>query len=528
MGAIGFLYRRTLINRIKMALKKPVTYVYAVFILFYIAVVPVSFKVLLEEFGGASPSGMAIALTLFGFWMLPTNLISYAKRKGLTYRNPDVHFLFPSPISPKQVLLYAHLKTLLMGTIVNIFVAVFGAILFHVEPWKVAVYFVFSMVIDNVLEGSVMMVVYGTEKVSDEQRKWIVRFAYGLLIAFLGLGIYTYATEGLSLESAAGFLHSDMVQMVPITGWYIAAVHLIFMGPTVINVIGTVCFCVLAVVLLVVAVKMKCTGLYYEDAIKFAEDYEEALQKSKENGSGVARIGKKQKFNKAKVEWKGTGAKALFYRQLLEYKKSRFFIFDVSTLVSLIASIFVVYIYISEGGFAEDEKIIGEFILPGLAAYIIFIFSTMNGKWAKELKSPYTYLIPDSAFKKLMYATGIQHVQSFINALLLMVPGTIVMKLSPVTFVFSVIFYVLLSANKLYALAVAEIVAGNVLGVTGKQLLQLFIQGIAIGMGVLGAILGYSVGGLVLAYVLMDIFLLLFTTIFAVIAALNFERLETA
>ena len=114
MTALWYLYRRTCVNRIKAALRKPVTYVYGVFILLYIVIIPFSFKVLIDEFGAASPSGMAAALTVFGFWMLPTNLIAYAKRKGLVYRNCDVHFLFPSPVSPKSVLLYAHLRTLIM------------------------------------------------------------------------------------------------------------------------------------------------------------------------------------------------------------------------------------------------------------------------------------------------------------------------------------------------------------------------------------------------------------------------------
>lgn len=527
MGAIGYLYRRTLVNRIKKALKKPLTYVYLVFVLFYLVVVPFSFKVLMDEYGGASPGGMAVVLTVFGFWLLPTNLISYAKRKGLTYRNSDIHFLFPSPVNPKQVLLYAHIKTLLLQVIINLVVAIGGALLFHVEFWRMAIYFFFALVIENLLEGSIMMFVYGSEALSEKQRKWIVRLSYALILAFVLMAFYTYLTQGLSMESVVGFLHSDMVQMVPITGWYIAVIHLLFMGPTVVNVIGTVLYAVFTAVMVTVVIRMKCTGEYYEDAIKFAEDYEEALQKSKEGGTSV-RVGKKQKFGKASVIWKGTGAKALFHRQLLEYKKSRFFIFDASTLVALLAGIGVVYFYVSEGGFTGDEAILGEFILPGIAAYIIFIFSTMNGKWAKELKSPYTYLIPDSPFKKLMNATALQHVQSLVNACLLMIPGSVVMGVSPVIVVLSIVFYVLLSANKLYALAVAEIVAGNVLGITGKQLLQLFIQGIAISTGILGAVLGYSIGGLMLAYVLMDVFLLLFTGIFAVISALNFERLETA
>lgn len=526
MGAIGYLYRRTFVNSVKKALRKPVTYVYAVFILIYMIAVPFSFKVLLDEFGGASPSGMAAAVTAFGFWMLPANLIAYAKRKGLVYRNSDIHFLFPSPVSPKHILLYAHLRTLVVQVLLNVVVAVLGALLFHVEAWRMVIYFIFALIIENILEGGIMMLLYGSERMTEKVRKIIVKLAYALMIAFVLIGVYMYTQQGLSLESVFNFLHSDMVQMVPVTGWYIAVVHLIFMGPTVMNVIGTVIYVVFFAVVLVAAVKMKCTGAYYEEAIKFAEDYEELRAKQKQ-GSSEIRIGKKQKFGKATVEWKGFGAKALFYRQLLEYKKSKFFIFDGITLLSLLAGIGMAYLFSREMGPGEDLEAFGEYALPVVAGYIIFIFTTMTGKWAKELKSPYTYLIPDSAFKKLMSATALQHVQSLINGCLLTIPAAIVIGLSPVVIVLTVLFYVLLSANKLYALAVAEIVTGNVLGTTGKQLLQMLIQGIAIGMAVLGAVVGEMVSGVVVAYAMMDLFLLLFTGLFMVIAALNFNRLES-
>lgn len=526
MTALWYLYRRTCVNRIKAALRKPVTYVYGVFILLYIVIIPFSFKVLIDEFGAASPSGMAAALTVFGFWMLPTNLIAYAKRKGLVYRNCDVHFLFPSPVAPKSVLLYAHLRTLIMQFLINIFVAVLGALLFHVEIWRMVIYFFFALVIENFLEAGIMMITYGSENISEKHRKWIVAASYALVAAFILIGAYTYLQEGLSKESVMGFLHSSAVQMVPITGWYIAVVHLIFMGPTTVNIIGTVLYAVFTVLVVVGAWRMKCTGEFYEDAIKFAEDYE-VLLVNRKAGNNEVRLGKKQKFGKAQIKWQGSGAKALFYRQLLEYKKSRFFIFDANTLVSVLVGVGLAWIYVREGGFDEDLAELGNYILPAVAGYFVFIFTTMTGKWAKELKSPYTYLIPDSPFKKLFYATAMQHVQSVINGCLMVIPVAVVMQMSPILTVLAIVFYAVLSANKLYALAVAEIVAGNVLGTTGKQLLQLFIQGIAIGMAVTGAICGNMLGGVVLSYLLMDLFLILYTVIFMIISALNFNRLES-
>lgn len=526
MGALGYLYRRTLVNRIKMALRKPVTYVYAVFILFYIVAVPFSFKVLLDEFGGASPGGMAAVLTIFGFWMLPANLISYAKRKGLVYRNCDVHFLFPSPVSPKMVLLYAHMRALIIQLFINIIVAVIGAFLFHVELWRMVIYFFFALVIENILEAGIMMVSYGSENLKEKHRKMLVVFSYGLIGAFVLIGVVTYLQQGLSMDSAMGFLHSDAVQLVPVTGWYIAVVHLIFMGPTTVNVIGLALYLVLTVAMVIATWKMKCTGEFYEDAIQFADDYE-VLLANRKAGNSEARLGKRQKFGKAEVKWQGSGAKALFYRHLLEYKKSKFFIFDMNTLVALLVGVGFSWLYVKEGGFGEDFAEFGNYVLPVVAGYIVFIFSTMTGKWAKELKSPYTYLIPDSPFKKLWYATAMQNIQYVVNGCLMVIPVAVVSGMSPALTVLTIVFYAVLSANKLYALAVAEIVTGNVLGTTGKQLLQLFIQGMAIGMAVLGGVCGYMLGGVIVSYILMDLFLILYTVIFMVIAALNFNRLES-
>ena len=151
----------------------------------------------------------------------------------------------------------------------------------------------------------------------------------------------------------------------------------------------------------------------------------------------------------------------------------------------------------------------------------------MTGKWARELKSPYTYLIPDGTFKKLWYATAIQNIQYVINGCLMVLPIAFVSKMSPLLAILTVVFYVVLSANKLYAFAVAEIVTGNVLGTTGKQLLQLFIQGMAIGMAAMGGVFGHMLGGVIVSYILMDLFLILYTGIFMVISALNFNRLES-
>ena len=84
-----------------------------------------------------------------------------------------------------------------------------------------------------------------------------------------------------------------------------------------------------------------------------------------------------------------------------------------------------------------------------------------------------------------------------------------------------------MSASKLYSLAVAQVVAGSSMGNTGRQLIQMLLLSIAIFVAVMGAILGMTAGNTLMALGIMDVFLILFTAIYMVIAALNFYNIET-
>ncbi len=523
MKAVFYLYRKNLKNRIRIALRKPVTYFFLVLILFYLLAMPLSLKMVVSQFSIDTPGGMAAVVTLLAFWALPANMVAYAKRKGLVYRSSDVHFMFPSPITPKAVLLYAYLRTLMAELVLNLFAVVYGGVLFRVELWRLIVYFVFSILIEHVFEGCLMMLLYGSERLDERRRGLVVKAAYGLIGIFVLIGFLTYLREGLSWGSVAGFLHSGTVQMVPLVGWYIAVIHLLFMEATVFSVTGTVLYCLAFCLVFAAAWRMRCTGDFYEDAVKFSEDYEELLL-NRRQGNADKKLGRKKHFKKADVRWKGSGARALFYRQLLEYKKSRYFIFDTNTLMAVLGGAGIAWLYVREGGFGDFTP----YVIPAVSAYLIFILTAMNGKWAKELASPYTYMLPDSPFRKLLNATGIQLLQGVINGCLLVLPGAFVMKLSPAAAVLCVVFYVGVYANKLYALAVAEVIVGSTLGRTGKQLVQMLIQSVVILMAVAGAAAGNMLGTTVLAYVLMDLILFLCTVIFMVIAALNFYRMETA
>lgn len=519
-SAIFYLYQTTFKNRVKKALKKPITYLYIAFIVFYLILVFVSFNSIFKEIPVVSDSLLAAFFTVLGFVFIPSNLISYAKRKGLVFRSSDIHFMFPSPIGPKRVLFYAHVRMILMGLIMNIIVSVGGVIWFDMPLWKMFVYFLFSCVAENILEASMMILCYGNERLNRKQMFLFTLFLYGLIAVFVIIGIFVYINEGGGFRAVLDYLHSPYIQMVPVIGWYIAFIHLLFMGATAVNVIGSVLFFLSVIVLFIMARRMKCTGEYYEDAIKFAEDYEIAKEKGKKGE--IAFVGWKKKYGKASVSYKGSYAKAIFYRQLLEYKKNRFFIFGFYTLVCLGLGIGMAVFAVLEG-FDGYEP----YVVLGIMAYLTFIFSSYAGKWSKELTKPYTYLIPDSSFHKLWYATVIEHIRSLIDGCLLTIPVGIVTGMSVIQMILIIAVYICMQACKLYSEVMVEAFLGNILGSVGKQFARLFFEGTVIGLGIICAAVGTLLVSVEIGFLVLILVAAFLTSLMMIVATLNFQRMET-
>ena len=236
-------------------------------------------------------------------------------------------------------------------------------------------------------------------------------------------------------------------------------------------------------------------------------------------------LGRKQNVRRAAVEYRGGGAKAIFYRQLLEYKKNRFFIFGFNTLVSLVVGIGfpILLVKTNMAVEANDNRI---FLVPGVMAYIVFIFSGYATKWSQELENPYTFLIPDNSFKKLWYSTKIEHIRALIDGIIMAVPASIVLELSPLQIVLNVLLYMCLMANKLYYFMLADFLAGKVLGSVGRTLFKLLMQAVAISIAAVGAVLGGILISIEAGFAIMIALTFLFTLAGALIAAQAFGKME--
>lgn len=523
MESLIYLYVRSFKNRLIKALHKPVTYIYLILGIAYACLIIFGVGTMFEEWNMASPEGFALLLSGMTCFFLPTNIVTYAKRKGLLFRPSDVHFVFTSPVSPKLVLLYAQVKQYLLNLLMVLLLVIAGIALFHIPVWKMLVYFLLSFVVENILETSLMVCLYGNERLSEKTVRLLCRLLYLVLAALVLFGGYLYFFEVKSLSVITVFLEHPVLQCIPIVGWNIAFIRMLILGPTTLNVICTALYCISAAGLLFAARKMQCTGGYYEDAMKFADDYQEARNRQKKGEA--AKLWKKEKYRRAKVTYKGYYSKAIFYRQLLEYKKKRFFIFGGTTLACLIVGVAVGYMAFTETGM--DLQMKQFFLVPIASAYVTFIFSGYLTKWAKEMESPYTYLIPDKPIRKLWYATLIEHIRSAADGLLVTLPAALVLGLPLGYILLNVLFYVCLQANKLYFSVLSESLLGNVLGNTGKTILRMVGQMIVITIAVVIAAVVTIAVNFTAGFLAMCLYMLVMAALVALGGSVAFAKMET-
>ena len=525
MRGLIYLYQRTIANRIKKALKRPVTYIMGGFILLYVVMIYNSFNMMIQEGSFNSSENLVTILSIAVFWLIPANLVSYAKRRGLLFRPSEVHFVFSAPVSPKMVLMFAGVKSFAVNIILGIVIAAAGLMWFDAGIGQVLVYFLFFVVFESILEASAIIFCYGNERLSEKFFKGLVMAMYLFMGLMVAIAAYLMITRDLSFRLLQEFFAMPVIQMVPVVGWNVAVIRLIFLGVDTVNLIGMALFLVSTILMFLAAWRMKCTGEYYEDAMKFADEYQTRREKQKKGVASVPWLEKHRKFRQASVEYKGSYAKAIYFRQMLEYKKNPTFIFGWNTLLCLGLGILIGAV----GYFNDAVREFGPgkiFIIPGVASYVNFIFSGYATKWSKELENPYTYLIPDTPLKKMWYATKIEHFRAIADGILITLPGAAVLGIGPALTVLTVLMYVCLQANRLYYGMLADALIGNILGNTGRNLVKVLFQGLAMVIAMIAAIAAGIVISVEAGFAAMIAVMGLLTFAGAAGASVSFTKME--
>ena len=148
MKALIYLTKRSFINNMKKAVKKPTTLIalifavaYGIFILFSLATLAVTIRI-------DSVRGLMIILTATSIYLTLGNFMAYSSRKGIIFRPAHAHFVFTAPIDPKLVLLNGGWMNYVMSVIIWAILAVGGITVFQVTPWRMLLLLAAGLVLD--------------------------------------------------------------------------------------------------------------------------------------------------------------------------------------------------------------------------------------------------------------------------------------------------------------------------------------------------------------------------------------------
>ena len=349
-------------------------------------------------------------------------LLFYFLNKGTKesttfFRMGDVNILFPSPVSPRQILLYYILKRSLFNLAFSSFIIIYLIPTIEREAhatfdhnYTYFSYLGFSAFMLSMAPLQLLIFSVGTKYKITEKIKQGLYALTALFVMYVFVVVFLDA-EGIYKGFLKGFNY-PFLNYIPVFGW----LKLSFMTP----ITGYTVWTLMALIwqfvffgLIVLACYLTADD-YYEDVIGITEKKDLLIKQQS---------GKEKKdynvvlFNENKevhVEFKGSGAKAFILKSLIELKRM-----DMHPFYSLQSITFAI---IGLGGGymcnANNWGINGILVINAMVAYfLLLIFSSTSSQ--NEFSKPYIYLIPASNFQKIIYGYSIQTIRMGISIIVM-------------------------------------------------------------------------------------------------------------
>lgn len=460
-------------------------------------------------------------------------VIARGLKSGTTFFTMgDVNMMFCSPLSSKILLVYGLIRQMLTMLLMAIIFLVYGGMaknLFGITVGQavvlVASFFLFMAVVQIVA-----LFLYSTTN-GKPQFIRTAKIVLVLLIAVpVAIIIVQLVQQGFTLPVLYEALKSPAAELVPIFGWMKGLTMGLISGNLAAAAVYGELMALVVAVSLVFFLKSSCD--YYEDVLQNTEttyEMRQAVKKKGMNGSVEAYM----KMRKIKVRSTGIkagkGASTFMFKHILERSRFGYLLFwDMYSVITIAVSCVVAFFFVNTGGDDAMSPEASMLILLGMASYMQMFFS-VTGDWARELSKPYIYLVPDSPFKKLMFATMTSIIKPFLDGVLLFVIAGFILGVTPLAAVVSVVVYT--SFSCLYC--GINIITDRVLGFLNNQALSMFLYIIICAVSVipgiiLSVLLGIAFSGMPiwLAPIGAVLWNLLLSLVFALISKNTLHNME--
>ncbi len=403
MKALLYLARTNLKNFFVRLKKKPGQLI--LYLIFFVVLCLVFFSSTLETNEPVSvyrPVGELYAI-VFGFYMfgLYTGIFKGLSTGGSFFTMADANLLFTAPISPKRILLYGLLRqaatTLLMGVFLLFQVGTIRSI--YNQDVGVLLAILVGFVLNQLCGELVAVVVYSVSSGNDARRKRIKYCTWATLLPLLIGIVLRCGVQGEGMNGLVGVMNGRAAELYPFAGWLKGACASLMGGDLLLF------FVYLGAVALVFAGLLfflrRYNVDYYEDVLRATEQLAVKQQSVREGNLDGAPKKPLRRGAASKGLTHGRGASVLFYKHMLENKRSGLLLFDSMTLAQFVSV--GVFALIMRGSLQEEGPAV---LMVSVFAFSVYfqLFTTSAGRWVKEMLKQYIFLIPARPFRKLVYA----------------------------------------------------------------------------------------------------------------------------
>lgn len=411
MGPCIYVIKRSCVNWLKRLKEKPALLV-AVVVFSAIFMIPILLSgVSVEHEKTGDINILYLIFFALSLFFAGTSLIAGLSTGTSFFTMSDVNLMFTSPISSNKILIYGIIKHMGRSIIVSIFM------LFQITNLRVnfglsllkSAYVIFVYMLLVFVSQVVSLVIYSFTN-ANQRRKNVVKYASLILL----LLIVAYIVYGV-FDRGVEVVQDAVVFAFPVAGWLLGMLVGVLGSNYVLLAISTAVIVIF--ILAVIGVMIKFKPDFYEDCLINSENAYHARQVMKGDRSAQANIKKKIRFkNVTSMKFGGGfGASSFFYRHLLEIKRA-----EKSILFGLSSALFLA-LGIGMGFLARALD--GSFVFAGFGIMCyVGLFLMGIAKLTQELSRQFIYLVPDSPFKKLLYASLSSLLRPFINGILMFLP----------------------------------------------------------------------------------------------------------
>lgn len=345
-------------NQLKEAVKHPAKLIYIIVLAAVLVLSTIGGHVNSEHIEMRSLHELTAIMVLFySFMFLMTflNGVNGGAGNYPMFTLSDVSVLFPSPLRPNKVLFYGLFRQLGLSFLLGFF------LLFQYN-WLHGLYGVeYSHLLLIVVGyglclflGQVCAMAVYTRTSGNDRARSISKFCvYGLTLAFVaGLllrclpkllslaGAAEAALMTVGLEAGAEYLASVGV-FFPVSGWAAGVIGGLFTQNYLMT--GLCALLMLAALGLALGLVIKNKNNYYEDVLQTAEVAQSAIT-AKREGQPAEVMPKKVRVGKTGLG-RGEGASALFFKHMLENRRSGAFLFSKMSLIFMLVIVGCTILY---------------------------------------------------------------------------------------------------------------------------------------------------------------------------------------